>query len=49
MPERRWKYTPEFKKKAAKMVIETSRPNAEIAREIHVNEGTIGSWVANPR
>jgi transposase-like protein len=31
------------------MVIETSRPIAEIAREIHVNEGTLGSWVAKYR
>jgi transposase-like protein len=36
MPERRRRYTPEFKDEAAKMVIETSRPIAEIAREIHV-------------
>ena len=34
MPERRRKYTPEFKDEAAKMVIETSRPIAEVAREI---------------
>src|SRR5659263_641333 len=27
------------------MVIETSRPIAEIARDIHVNEGTLGNWV----
>src|SRR3954454_15968212 len=27
------------------MVIETSRPIAEVAREIHVNEGTLGNWV----
>jgi hypothetical protein len=34
MPERRRKYTAEFKNEAAKMVVETSRPIAEIAREI---------------
>jgi hypothetical protein len=49
MPERRRKYTPEFKDEAAKMVIETSRPIAEVAREIGVNEGTLGNWVANYR
>jgi transposase-like protein len=49
MPERRRRYTPEFKDEAAKMVIETSRPIAEIAREIHVHEGTLGSWVAKYR
>jgi transposase len=49
MPERRRKYTTEFKDEAAKMVIETSRPIAEVAREIGVNDGTLGSWVANYR
>ena len=49
MPERRRKYTPEFKDEAAKMVVETLRPIAEIAREIHVNEGTLGNWVAKYR
>ena len=27
------------------MVIETSRPVAEVARDIGVNEGTLGNWV----
>jgi transposase len=27
------------------MVTESSRPIAEVAREIQVNEGTLGSWV----
>jgi transposase len=49
MPERRRKFTPEFKDEAVKMVIETSRPVAEVAREIHINEGTLGSWVAKYR
>jgi transposase len=45
MAERRRKFTPEFKDEAVRMVIETSRPIAEVAREIHVNEGTLGNWV----
>ena len=45
MPERRRKFSPEFKAEAVKMVIETSRPVAEVAREIHINEGTLGNWV----
>ena len=49
MPERRRKYTPEFKDEAAKMVVETSRPIAEIARGIHVNPDTRGNWVAKYR
>jgi|SRR2546423_10955201 transposase len=49
MPERRRKYTPEFKDEAAKMVVETSRPIAEVAREIGVHEGTLGNWVKKYR
>src|SRR3954471_24199201 len=45
MRERRRKFTPEFKDEAVKMVTESSRPIAEDAREIQVNEGTLGSWV----
>ena len=45
MRERRRKFTPEFKDEAVKMVIESSRPIAEVAREIQVNECTLGSWV----
>jgi len=49
MPERRRKYTAEFKDEAAKVVAESGRPIAEIAREIHVNPGTLGNWVAKYR
>ena len=44
MPERRRKFSPEFKDEAVKMVIETSRPIAEVARELGINEGTLGNW-----
>lgn len=43
--ERRQKFTASFKDEAVKMVIESSRPIADVAREIHVNEGTLGNWV----
>jgi len=49
VPERRRKFTPEFKDEAVKLVIETSRPIAEVAREIRVNEGTLGNWVSKYR
>jgi transposase-like protein len=49
MPERRRKYTAEFKLEAAKMVVESGRQIAEIAREIHVNPGTLGNWVKQYR
>ena len=45
MVERRQKFTASFKEEAVKMVIESSRPVADVAREIHINEGTLGSWV----
>jgi len=45
MTVRRQKFTPSFKDEAVKMVIESSRPIADVAREIHVNEGTLGNWV----
>ena len=45
MRERRRKFSPEFKDEAVRMVIESSRAIAEVAREIQVNEGTLGNWV----
>lgn len=45
MRERRRKFSPEFKDEAVKVVIESSRAIAEVAREIQVNEGTLGNWV----
>ena len=44
MPERRRKFSSEFRDEAVKMVIETSRPIAEVARELGINEGTLGNW-----
>ena len=32
-----------------KLVIETSRPIAAVARELGIGEGTLGSWVATHR
>jgi transposase len=45
LPRPKKSFSPEFKDEAVKMVIETSRPIAEVARDIHVNEGTLGNWV----
>jgi transposase-like protein len=47
--ERRRKFSPEFKDEAVKMVVESSRAIAEVAREIQVNEGTLGNWVSKYR
>jgi transposase-like protein len=38
-------FSPEFKEEAVKMVIETSRPVAVVAKELGINESTLGNWV----
>ena len=45
MSEKRKRYSPEFKDEAARMVVDTSRPIAQVAREIGVHEVTLGAWV----
>jgi transposase-like protein len=41
-----WKsYSPEFRKEAVKLVIETSRPIAQVAKELGVHEATLGNRV----
>lgn len=45
----RRKFSPEFRDEAVKIVIETSRPVAQVARELGLNEGTLGNWVARYR
>lgn len=49
MPERRRKFSPEFRDEAVKMVIEGNRPVAQVARELGINAGTLGNWVASYR
>ena len=38
-------YTPEFKEQAARKVVEASLPIAQVARELDVNDTTLGFWV----
>jgi transposase-like protein len=42
---KRPEYSPEFREEAAKMVVESSRPIVQVARELKVNEATLGGWV----
>lgn len=49
MPRPKKTYSPEYREEAVKLVIETSRPIAQVAKEIGVQEGTLGSWVARYR
>jgi len=43
------KFTQEYREEAVKLVIESSRPTAEVARELGINEGTLGTWVSKYR
>jgi transposase len=43
------KFSPEYRDEAVKMVIETPRPIAEVARDLGINESTLGNWVTKYR
>lgn len=45
MAQKRKKFSSEFKDEAVRMVIEQSRPVAQVARELGLVEGTLGNWV----
>ncbi|WP_081982091.1 transposase [Streptacidiphilus albus] len=45
MVSKRKKYAPEYKAEAVELVVSSGRPVAEIARDLGLNEGTLGSWV----
>jgi transposase len=43
------KFPPEFRRDAVAMVLDESRPIAEVARATGVNPGTLGNWVGLER
>ena len=45
MAQKYRKFSPEFRNEAVRLVIDSSRPIAQVARELGVNEGTLGNWV----
>ncbi len=49
MPDSRRKFDPEFREGAVRIVRETGKPIAQIARELGVHPGTLGNWVAKDR
>src|SRR6266545_798043 len=49
MAESRRKFDEDFKQGAVRLVHETGKPIAQVARELGVNEGTLGNWCAQDR
>src|SRR3954453_14907559 len=42
-------FSAEYREEAVKLVLESSRPIAAVARDLGINEGTLGNWVNNYR
>ena len=49
MSEKRTRYDREFREGAVRIVEETAKPIAQVARDLGVNEGTLNNWVARAR
>src|SRR6266511_4541242 len=45
MAETRRKFEQDFKEGAVRLVRETGRPIAQVARELGIHDGTLGNWV----
>ena len=45
MAEKRRKFDKEFRAGAVRIVLESGKPVAQVARDLGVNEGTLGNWV----
>jgi transposase len=41
----RKKYAPEYRGEAVDLAVKSGRPIAEIARNLGINEATLGNWV----
>jgi transposase len=49
MARTRRKFDEDFKAGAVRIVRETGKPIAQVARELGINEGTLGNWCARER
>lgn len=49
MPETRRQFDAAFREGAVRIVRETGRPIAQVARELGINAGTLGNWVGKDR
>lgn len=49
MAETRRKFDQDFQQGAVRLVLETGKPIAQVARDLGVNAGTLGNWVGRER
>src|SRR2546423_11086660 len=49
MAEPRRKFEQDFKEGAVRLVRETGKPIAQVARELGIHDGTLGNWVSADR